>query len=207
MSQATPCDTSIEHLTWQYDGFGRHRLLPPSASIKRSRSPEVRTTVEAGNEQNPTIDCKREKYTKELSDEPGEVKAEQQVGTRTLSARQRSEILRKYGERLADVYMKTFAKHDHDTAELLMYAGSKMIDGVIERKYKSLEELHDEYEHHLGTYYSHRVPEYVQLELQKIRRTAPIWWADCLKMRYHHQKMTLAGTVLGEIGWGKYRSL
>ncbi|OAP61383.1 hypothetical protein AYL99_03586 [Fonsecaea erecta] len=175
----------------QDDGLGH---LPTSSPHKRARSPGSESVLEKTS----TPGVKRvEKSTsnKEVQSQRN-TKSSKVQG---LPARHISAILRKYGERLVQRHMLSFRKHERREADQVINAGSMIIDGLLEKKFNSLDELHDEYDRQIRLCCTRRLQESLTNELEKFRRAGPVWWRQCMNTRTQQKRLADLATVFKHV--------
>ncbi|OCT50455.1 hypothetical protein CLCR_07252 [Cladophialophora carrionii] len=197
VSQFTPPATYGPQSIWRENIF---RGVPANTSLKRSHSPDSNAAVLA-HDTNDTIEVKHSKMCMATDHKSENATNKKRTKTAPLTERQQSEIIRKYGARLVQYHM-----HKCDCqlpARLITEAGSKIVDGLVAKKFKSLQELHDEYESILTSSCPGNLGEVVRTELQKFRRAAPVWWAECLA-KPEAQRLAFVSTVFSDVNQGKY---
>ncbi|EXJ66146.1 uncharacterized protein A1O5_10761 [Cladophialophora psammophila CBS 110553] len=139
-------------------------------------------------------------WTKDREAERKQSKRQPKV--QRLPERYSSAIIRKYGERLVQRHMQSFRRHERWEADQIILAGSKIVDGLLEKRFKSLEELHDEYDQQIRLRCTSSVQEPLINELQKFRRAAPIWWRKCVKKRTQGERFEDATAVFEDVKEG-----
>ncbi|ETI23744.1 hypothetical protein G647_05549 [Cladophialophora carrionii CBS 160.54] len=197
VSQFTPPATYGPQSIWRESIF---RGLPANPSVKRSHSPDSNAAVLA-HDTNDTIEVKHSKICMATDHKSKNAKNKKRTKTAPLTERQQSEIIRIYGARLVQYHMHKF--DDQLPARLITEAGSKIVVGLVAKKFKTLQELHDEYESILTSSCQRNLGEVVRTELQKFRRAAPVWWAECLA-KPEAQRLAFVSTVFSDVNQGKY---
>ncbi|OAL30281.1 hypothetical protein AYO20_08759 [Fonsecaea nubica] len=196
ISRGSPQSTPARHS--QGYRFG----LPTSSPRKRVRSPgsedddfvpakkssaltkqvkeltKNKITKGKGNKQSPKVDCLPEHHA--------------------------SALIRRYGERLVQRHMQSFRRHERQEAKEVIKAGSEIVDGLLEKKFETLEELHDEYDRQIRLYCAKQLQEPLIMELQKFCRAAPVWWRKCTKKRTQQERLEDVAMVFKDVGEGTF---
>ncbi|KIX96692.1 uncharacterized protein Z520_07411 [Fonsecaea multimorphosa CBS 102226] len=187
-SQTPPSTIS---LSGQQDSFGQ---VPASSHHKRERSsgsevvPEQASTPEINDGRNWTINKQA----------PGK-RNKQSPKVQGLPDHHIQAIIRKYGERLVQRHMRCFRKHERREAAMIIEAGSKVVDGLLERKFRSLEELHAAYERQIRRCCTWDLQQSLRSELHKFRRAGPIWWSRCVTKRTQEERLQDVATVFQDV--------
>lgn len=162
--------------------------------LKRKRDEETRET-KAMLPGGDTVEVKRQKYTPQP-------KSTKSAATHAINERYRSELLRAYGTRLVQRHMQSFKHHSPTEAENLKKAGSIIVEKLIEKSVKSLDELHDDYEKSVKWFCGPTHAKHVISELQMFREASAFWWADCLEKKYQTQRLEIVKAVFENIKAG-----
>ena len=181
--------------------------LYPNGSLKRSHDQDIQPGLEDNPENAETILVKRPRFTSDNGGEDPRGKETSPVKKSGMNQRQKFELVRAYGKRLVQYHMPSFQKQYSWLRANLVSVGSGIIDGLIEKKFKTLEALHDEFDYKLGSLYYLPTRLILRAELQKLRPAAPDWWRKCEQMSYQAQRMELVLTVFGDVKRGKYDSM
>ncbi|KIW89794.1 uncharacterized protein Z519_09951 [Cladophialophora bantiana CBS 173.52] len=195
-SNTTSQMTPVPHR--QRDGFGH---FPARSPHKRGRSAESESD-DFVQETNSTPGAKEVK-TRTKDREAERKQNKRQAKGQRLPERYNYAIIRKYGERLVQRHMQSFRRHERWEADQIILAGSKIVDGLLEKRFKSLEELRDEYDRQIRLRCTSSVQEFFFInELQKFRRAAPIWWRKCVKKRTQGERFEDATAVFEDVKGG-----
>jgi hypothetical protein len=122
-----------------------------------------------------------------------------------MNTRCRYELIRIYGERLLQVYMHGIRQPGREQADQVIKIGSPIIDGLIAKKFGSLDKLHAAFEKEIRKVCSDAGLMYAMIDhIEQFRRAAPVWWAECAAQHYQFQRREMVGGVFEDVKEGKY---
>ncbi|KIW27561.1 uncharacterized protein PV07_07290 [Cladophialophora immunda] len=197
LSSSQTTSRSMPALYSQQDGLGH---VPAMSQHKRERSP--------GSEDGDCVkkNCiprdRNEKWTNDTQYQGEGNKLPPKV--QHLPEHQASAIIRKYGERLVQRHMQSFRRHGRREANEIIKAGSEIVDGLVKKKFKSPEELHEEYDRQIRLCCTRDLQKLLIFELQKFRRAAPTWWMECVKMKTQNQRFENVAKLFQDVGAGVF---
>ncbi|KAJ9604014.1 hypothetical protein H2200_011536 [Cladophialophora chaetospira] len=179
---------------WQ--DIGRFQGLPEDSILKRSQSPASRVSAGFGN--------KRQKTSTGTREQIPDPKTKDKTEVPKINKREKTAIIRRYGERLVQHHMQSFRKHTPAEREEVRKVADKIVDGLLEKRFKNVEELHNEYKDQIGKSCRYVLRARLVVELDKFCRAAPVWWGECLARKNRIQREEFIMTIFQDVKEGKY---